>query len=201
MKNLYLIRHGETELNKAKVYYGATDCPLTDKGREQSRGLQAVFAAKDIDLIYVSPLQRAKETADIIFSPSLPRVIDPRLQEMDFGSWEGKRYTELSDDPIFQLWQEEWESTRAPGGESFNDLAQRVESFCLDLKNTKADNVALVGHNAVLMLILPTIFSLTREQGWHFCFQQGCYSQINYAGDYPVLKALNREAVAQPGNQ
>ncbi|MDO4542441.1 MAG: histidine phosphatase family protein, partial [Bacillota bacterium] len=145
MKNLYLVRHGETELNKTKVYYGSTDCPLTEKGRSQSQGLSEVFSQIDIDVIYTSPLRRAVDTASIIFGDR-EFVREPRLEEMDFGQWEGKHYTELQGDPLFEKWQREWKTTRPPEGESFNDLNQRVESFWSDLRGAGADNVAIVGH-------------------------------------------------------
>lgn len=192
MKNLYLIRHGETELNITKVYYGSTDCPLTQRGRKQSQGLALTFKNIKVDRVYTSPLIRAKDTADIIFSSGQDLVIDSRLKEMDFGQWEGKHYTDLAGDETFELWQREWKNTPAPGGESFNDLTRRVEDFWQFLKKTTEDNVAIVGHNAVLMLLLPTILSLTPEQGWYFCFEQGRYSHISFAEDFPVLRFLNR---------
>lgn len=192
MKNLYLIRHGETELNITKVYYGSTDCALTQKGREQSRGLAPIFKDIQVDAVYTSPLIRAKDTAEIIFGCHHSLVIDTRLKEMDFGQWEGKHYTDLAGDEGFELWQREWKTTPAPGGESFNDLTRRVEEFWQRLKTRPEDNVAIVGHNAVLMLLLPTILSLTPEQGWHFCFEQGRYSHIAFADDFPVIKFLNR---------
>ncbi len=191
MKNLYLIRHGETELNKSKVYYGATDCSLTEEGRKQSQRLIHIFQDTPVDIIYTSPLERARETADIIFNTQIKRERDQRLAEMNFGAWEGKHYTDLRDDPLFQKWQEDWEKTRTPQGESFNDVTLRIEDFWQDLRNKPHDNIAIVGHNSPLTVLLTAIFSLPPEKSWHFRFLQGYYTKINFADDFPVLLNLN----------
>ncbi|MEG0873797.1 MAG: alpha-ribazole phosphatase [Clostridiales bacterium] len=192
MKKLYLIRHGETDFNKAKVYYGATDCPLNSNGRKDGEKLAKSFEKIPIDFIYTSPLIRASETANIIFrGKDIPTQEDDRIKEMNFGIWEGKYYKDLEGDPIYNEWMENWEDTAPPNGESYNQLAIRVEAFYEDLLKTKSENVAVVCHNAVLMLLLPAILSLTRTQGWHFCFEHGKYTYIDFADDFPVLKGLN----------
>src|SRR5690625_4282145 len=105
MNNLYLIRHGETEYNKRKVYYGATDCELTALGREQARALAAAFHDIHLDLAIVSPLRRAQETADIILGKKTTlRESEPRIREMNFGIWEGKYYKDLQGDPAYEAW-------------------------------------------------------------------------------------------------
>ena len=91
---LYLVRHGETELNVKKVYYGSTDCELTEKGKEQAVSLKTAFASVPLDLVLESPLKRAKTTVDLILGEKeVPRLEDGRLKELDFGGWEGKSYT------------------------------------------------------------------------------------------------------------
>lgn len=191
MENLYLIRHGETDLNVAKVYYGATDCPLNEKGKKQAEALQKSFDKIPVDLVYTSPLIRAADTAKIIFGDTIKTHTDPRLKEMNFGIWEGRYYKDIQEEPAYIAWMEDWEHTPAPNGESYDDLAERVEEFYQELIATEEKNVAIVCHNAVLMLLLPALLSLTRTQGWHFAFGQGVFTHINFTSDFPVLKGLN----------
>src|SRR3954467_9265903 len=88
---LYLLRHGETDWNRdGNRYAGRTDVPLSDRGREQARAVATTLASVPFSAIYCSTLQRSRETAEIIAaSHNLPVVADPRLIEIDFGTWEG----------------------------------------------------------------------------------------------------------------
>ena len=92
MKN-YLLRHGLTAYNKEKRYQGTRDIPLCDEGRRQ-------LAPAPIcpDRVYVSPLVRARETAEILF-PHTPLTVMEDLREMCFGIFEGRNYIEMEHDP------------------------------------------------------------------------------------------------------
>ena len=90
---LELIRHGETALQKEHRYQGITDAPLSPEGRE------TLHPAGDLPArVIVTPLQRTRETADILF-PGVPQLVISDLQEMNFGSFEGKNYLEMEHDP------------------------------------------------------------------------------------------------------
>ncbi len=192
MNNLYLIRHGETEYNKRKVYYGATDCELTALGREQARALAAAFHDIHLDLAIVSPLRRAQETADIILGKKTTlRESEPRIREMNFGIWEGKYYKDLQGDPAYEAWMADWENVRPPQGESHNDVVARVSDFYENLKQRPEKDVALICHNAVLMILLTKILETDPTFSWHFSFDQGCYTHIRFADGYPIIQGHN----------
>ena len=192
MNNLYLIRHGETEYNKRKVYYGATDCELTALGREQARAIAAAFHDIHLDLTIVSPLRRAQETADIILGKKTTlRESEPRIREMNFGIWEGKYYKDLQGDPAYEAWMADWENVRPPQGESHNDVVARVSDFYENLKQRPEKDVALICHNAVLMILLTKILETDPTFSWHFSFDQGCYTHIRFADGYPIIQGHN----------
>ena len=98
-----LIRHGATMGNQEKRYIGITDEALCDTGIEKL--LKNVH--KDIypaaDKIYVSPMKRCIQTAQIIY-PGREAVVVDDLKECDFGRFEGKNYIELSGDAYYQKW-------------------------------------------------------------------------------------------------
>lgn len=192
MNHLYLIRHGETEYNKKKVYYGATDCELTDLGREQARAMATAFQKIPLDLAIVSPLRRAQETAKILLKGrSIPQETEARICEMNFGIWEGKYYQDLQGDPAYEAWIADWENVRPPQGESHNDVVARVSAFYDELKQRPEHNVALICHNAVLMILLTKILDTDPTFSWHFCFDQGCYTHIRFADGYPIVQGHN----------
>ncbi len=88
---LYLLRHGETDWNKARKIQGCTDIPLNDYGRELARKTGEGMRDIPIDLVITSPLVRAKETARLVMAGRDVEIIEnPRIQEMDFGEYEGR---------------------------------------------------------------------------------------------------------------
>ena len=189
---LYLVRHGETELNVKKVYYGSTDCDLTEKGKEQAVSLKTAFASVPLDLVLGSPLKRAKTTVDLILGEKeVPRLEDDRLKELDFGGWEGKSYTELQGDPLYEQWCREWKTTCPPRGECFLDLAQRVRSFYGDLLKREEERVLIVAHHAVLQQLMACLLEAEPESCWHYAFEQGTYSVFEIRDGFAVLKGHN----------
>ena len=87
---IYIVRHGQTEKNKANVLQGRSDVPLNDAGRRQAEEVRDRFREAGIrfDLVYTSPLIRAVQTAEII-AGGTPQIVDERLIEMDYGPYEG----------------------------------------------------------------------------------------------------------------
>ena len=92
---IYIIRHGKTELNKAKVLQGRSDFPLNEEGVRQAEEAAARLGDVAFAHVYSSPLIRAVQTAEIV-APQIRPVIDERLIEMDYGPYEGTDLTHLS---------------------------------------------------------------------------------------------------------
>ncbi len=93
MGDLFLVRHGETEWSRSGRHTGLTDVPLTEHGREQARGLVPLIRSHRIGAAFVSPFQRARETAELI---GLHEVrVDPDLHEWDYGGYEGITTVEI----------------------------------------------------------------------------------------------------------
>src|SRR5690554_6813123 len=98
MTLLYLVRHGETDWNRARRIQGLTDIVLNDTGREQARATGRLLARRQWDGIVSSPLARAAETAQIIageLALSAPTLLDS-LTERNYGDAEGLTDEELS---------------------------------------------------------------------------------------------------------
>jgi broad specificity phosphatase PhoE len=135
MLTLVLTRHGLTDRSEPEQHLGQRiDVSINDAGRRQARALGRRLSAVRFDRVLTSPLFRARETAEII-APGMTVEADPRLKEMDYGAWEGLTYTELEEREAAT--RREWELApdrlSCPGGESGNDVAERVRSFLADV--------------------------------------------------------------------
>ncbi|HMM06991.1 MAG TPA: alpha-ribazole phosphatase [Clostridiales bacterium] len=192
MKSIYLVRHGETELNLKKVYYGRIDCDLTEKGMSQAKALQPFFSRLKPDLVYVSPLLRATHTADLLLGETkVARICDERLSELSFGQWEGKHYESLKGDPLYEKWCADWRHQAPPEGESFCDMAKRTRSFFNVLQKKEEDTVLIVSHHAVLQQLMAYLLEEAAEHCWHYAFSQGAYSEFSFSSGFAVLKGHN----------
>ena len=118
----YVTRHGQTAWNRENLVCGITDLPLDETGREQARQTAQKLKDTHLDRVIVSPLLRARQTAELICQGrALPLSVDARVREQNYGIYEGvSRFDQgfLSHKRSF--------ATRYPGGESHMSTAVRV---------------------------------------------------------------------------
>lgn len=139
-----MIRHGETEANRAMIMAGSLDSPLTDTGRAQARAVHKI-----LELLHERPqsvihshLSRARETASIINEVlGAPVHEDPDLAEIHAGSWEGVPYDEC--------WEHLASWKNAPDGETTHDFCARIARGKTKALNTLTGPVLIVSHGGV----------------------------------------------------
>jgi broad specificity phosphatase PhoE len=155
---IYLIRHGQTEMNSAGRFQGRLDSPLTPLGEAQARRVGARLKTLAAELggdwaIEASPLGRTRRTAELIAeSLGLPvRRHDERLTEVDFGSWEG-----LTRDEIVTLRPDLMLSKALfllnSEGESYESLSGRVRSWMEEADAAPENRVAVTHAGAGRMM-------------------------------------------------
>ena len=156
---LFVVRHGETDLNVSELACGVSEARLTEKGRMQAQALANRLkedkAKNNITAIYVSPLKRARDTAAYIEQAlQLTAIPDARLQEIDFGDFEGKPWN----NPEF-LYIHKNPFLKFPKGESFAQVAHRAYSIIEEIKHTHTGNgnILFVCHG-VLTAAIYTYF-------------------------------------------
>jgi len=166
---VYLIRHGEPKLEEKRTLYGATDLPLSKKGRKSAKALSDVIGRISPDLVVSSPMIRCLDTAEEAgFKP----LEVPNLREIDLGEWEMKKFSDLArecPDDLDRRWTE-IETFRPPKGESFEDLAKRAVPAIRE-KLTDRRSLAVFGHLGVFRTILweeigiplKTVFSMEQD--------------------------------------
>ncbi|MEE3461745.1 MAG: histidine phosphatase family protein [Lachnospiraceae bacterium] len=139
MLNIYLIRHGQTDMNITHMLQGRSDTVLNDTGR--SEALQAKLRLDEMgiraDVVFSSPLERAYETAQIISGGSDCDILkDDRLIEMSFGQDEGKKLEDLPEDFLYHFRSDTAGYIPPEGGETFLEVRKRTSGFLRELHDT-----------------------------------------------------------------
>lgn len=191
---LYLIRHGETTLNKSKVYYGSLNCGLSDIGIKQGKELSKLLKDK-VDVVISSPLERAIRTASLVSNLKQGDiVIDEGLREIDFGLWEGLNYKEISTkyENDWNNWVDNWINVAPPEGESFIMQYCRVkESLENILTKYKDKKIMIVTHQGTLRIITTILLKMTYDGFWNFTFEQGTYSLFEITDEHLTIRKIN----------
>lgn len=196
---IYLTRHSKTEWNKEGKLQGHMDSPLLDEGIENAIALKQHINDCHFDYIYSSPILRAYSTAKLIFDEQ--RIIkDKRLSEMNFGVFEGRKTSDIAlnkeDAMIYhQLWDQPECFKGIPGGESYEDVIDRVQSFLDDLKLLDQDSsVFIVTHGMLFIVMIATMLKLERKDFIQINQKvvEGCsLTLIEYKNDVYDIKKYN----------
>ena len=190
-REIYLVRHGQTEWNAEGRYQGAFDSPLTALGREQARALGRRLAERrrlpPVDL-HVSPQGRARETADIILGEVSCRstIVEPRLREVSLGSWDG-----LTDFDIDALAPGALDGAnrfdwffRSPDGESYEATAGRARQWLNDVNGV----IVAVSHGLFSRFIRSAYLELDRAATLRLPVEQGVVWRL-IGGDVEVISS------------
>ena len=147
---IYLTRHGQTNLNKARLMQGLTDEPLNETGLAQARAMREKIGDVHFDAVYASPLNRAVMTGAIIGGVDPSEVItDPRIIEADFGVYEKKKYYLMG--PAMTLYWMLPEIFPAPKSvETTASLRERSSSFLRELEEKNYGTVLIACHGGIM---------------------------------------------------
>ena len=153
MADLYLVRHGQTELNVQNILQGWHDSPLTARGREQALATRAAFEERGVtfDHVYSSPLGRAQHTAELIVGEGQPVELVDDLREWHLGSLEGTSNCEMPAQP--------WGDYPATfGGESEAQLrARMVAALSRIMARSQHECVLAVSHGSACQEFLEYV--------------------------------------------
>jgi probable phosphoglycerate mutase len=142
---IFLVRHGETAANAARVLQ-TPDVPLSERGLVQAERLAARLAGEAIGAIVSSDYTRAVMTAERVRAATkAPLVLEPLLRERNFGALRGTPYAELEEDPFGPDFV-------PPGGESWQALHARVDEAWARVRSqaaATAGDLVVVTHGLV----------------------------------------------------
>ncbi len=194
MGDLFLVRHGETEWSRSGRHTGWTDVPLTEHGRDEARRLVPMIRSHRIGAAFVSPLQRARETAELIGLRDFR--IDTDLREWDYGGYEGVTTVQIHRErPDWFLFTD----GVAPGppehpGESPDEVGERADRILAKVDAAHANTegcVVLVAHGHFLRVLTARRLGLPASEGAHFQLATGTLSRLGTEHGRPVIAAWN----------
>lgn len=162
MGHFYFARHGQTVWNVENKICGATDSPLTEKGRQQADelGKEILRQGLQIDEILYSPLSRAADTAlHVSEITGIPARMEPRLIEQNFGKWEST----ARNGEEFKKAKENF-ATNYDGGESMLHLCQRIYNLIDDIKKEPDKVYLLVAHNGISRAVQSYFTDMTNAE-------------------------------------
>ena len=188
---MVLVRHGETDANRAGLLLGRADPPLNERGLQQADALAAALRGEPAPLIVASPLARAQQTAARIAAATSASVeTDPRLIELDYGEWDERR---VADVPAAVAAQWRADPTFAPpGGESLADLRARVAPCESALRDRSRDGTAIVvSHVSPIKALILVALELGDAFAWRLRLDVASISRLTLGPAGPVLVAFN----------
>ncbi|TWT09336.1 histidine phosphatase family protein [Planomicrobium sp. CPCC 101079] len=183
MTKICLVRHGETDWNTQGRLQGSMDIPLNANGIMQAKACGEHLKEASWDFVITSPLQRAKNTAEIINGKlDVPLIVMEEFMERHFGDAEGMTLHDRR--AIFP-------DKKYPNQEPMNVFKQRLMSGIQKIEQQFSEShVLLVAHGAVIDAILSA-FSLEEKAGYT-SLENGCISHIHYGERGWQVKGINQ---------
>lgn len=196
MDEFFIARHGQSEWNAVHRIQGQSNTKLSPQGLKQSQELYQALLEQPLTDIYTSDLDRTIRTAQPLADYlKIPIKRSPLLNELDFGDLVGKYLTDLNkkDQEIWDWWMADQVQRVIPGGESYQNLLDRIKTFLDELGLvSKHRSILIVGHMRANQVLLGRLTGLTLEESlyirqpnsWLYHIQNGTLIE---GGEIPTL--------------
>ena len=183
--NMFVIRHGETAWSLSGQHTGTTDIPLTDNGRRLAERLRPVLAKEAFVRVFVSPMQRARETCELAGLGN-GAVLDADLVEWSYGEFEGLTPTQIHEKvPGWVIFRD-----GCPGGETPDQVGARADRVIARVRAVEGD-VALFAHGHVLRVLVARWIGLPAGGGQHFLLDTGTLCVLGCYHEIPAVRIWN----------
>ena len=188
---LYIIRHGQTDWNRARLLQGRTDIPLNEWGTRVAQltkeGLQDIV----FDIAFTSPLIRARKTAELILEGrDIPIIDDDRLIEVNFGPYEGESF-QLDNENLQNFFSKPEAYYSVDGSETIESVFERTGKFLLELYNKKEyenSTILISTHGAALCGLLCNIKKWDKADFWKGGLHKNCgFSIVEVTDGIPKI--------------
>ncbi len=182
---LYIIRHGETDWNVKGRLQGQTDTPLNEKGIRLAEITAEGMKEISFDLAITSPLERARQTAEIVLGERRTPVLeDWRIAEIRFGPWEGlgcrKENFQIPDPGFEDFYQNPFHYQPPEGGESVKEVCERAREFFHEVIGNplwKDKTILIATHGCACRAILNNVYE-NKLDFWHGRVPPNCAVNI-----------------------
>ncbi len=184
-REIWMIRHGETEWTLSGAHTGRTDLPLTPRGYERAAAIGRKMAGREFALVLTSPLQRARETCRMAGYGEAAQI-DSNLREWDYGDYEGRTTADIQRDrPGWSIWND------GPlNGERIADVAARADAVIARVLSVNGD-AALFAHGHLLRILAARWIALDPCGGRRLALDTATISVLGYERDTQVVRSWN----------
>lgn len=184
-RQIYIVRHGETEWSKSGKHTGLTDIPLTENGVRQAKQLGKRLQSLSFDHVFSSPLKRAFETCKLCGLGDQATITDALL-EWNYGDYEGVKTPEIHQtDPGWNIFEK-----GAPHGESVADVENRADTFLNQLSSLEG-TIALFSSGHFSRAFTTRFLKLPLSKGRHLMLSTASLSILDYEHGQPALFLWN----------
>lgn len=198
MATVLLVRHGRTAANGAGVLAGWTEgVGLDDTGRDQVAALAARMAPVPLTAVVSSPLQRCRETADLLMAgrDGLPCHVDERVGEVRYGDWTGAELKKLAKDPLWKVVQGHPSAMTFPGagGESMRDMQARAVGAVRDWNERLGSDATyvVISHGDLIKAVLADALGMHLDQFQRVVVDPASVSVVSYTELRPFVVRTN----------
>lgn len=194
---LLLIRHAATAPMKDILCGRKPGIHLSAEGQEQARTLgRSLAQISDLEAVYASPLERAAETARAVAEPHSKEVVEEQaLNELDFGRWEGRPFSELKDG-LWEQYNRLRSTTEAPGGESLIAVQARTWRAVSMWMGQHTGAVAAITHGDVIRALLLLLLGMPADYIFRLEISPASLTTVSvWPGCAPVVHGVNRTFV------
>ncbi|MBU3734014.1 MAG: MSMEG_4193 family putative phosphomutase [Candidatus Planktophila sp.] len=197
---LVLIRHAHSQSNASGVLSGRIpNVHLSDKGIVQAQQLANRLGSFPVAEIRISPMERCAETIDpwlrqyvIKSNPKVDITIDPRINEVDYGKWSGKKLSSLTRKREWATVQESPSRMYFPNGEGIAAMQSRAMETVHELANLAHSRVGvIVSHGDVIKSIVASALGMHLDEFQRIIVDPASITIIEYSGIKPRLLLLN----------
>ena len=185
-KNIYIIRHGQTDFNVRQVVQGrGVNSDLNDVGIQQAKLFFKAHQEIKFDVVYTSSLKRTWQTVNSFISKKIPHLVRAEIDEIDWGIFEGvEHHPDLQKTyyDIINQWKNGNLDIKIEGGESAQDLADRLMPFVEELKNATAQTILVCTHGRTLRVLLCLLMDKSITKMDDFVHDNTCLYHLEYNG-------------------
>jgi len=197
IKKIYLVRHGQTDMNLKGIVQGSgVDSSLNVTGKFQAKKFYEKYGNLPFDKIYISALQRTKESVEKFIDKGLPTEVLPELNEISWGIREGKVVDEEGSayyKAMLKAWKMGQTDVRIEGGESPDEMAIRLK-FALDyiMEKNEEHEILICMHGRAMRAMLCLMLNFPLKAMDIFEHENLCLYELHHTGSvFTIAKFMD----------
>lgn len=192
-KNIYIIRHGQTDFNVRQVVQGrGINSDLNDTGIQQAKLFFEAHKEIHFDAVYTSSLKRTWQTVSAFIAKDIPHFIRKDIDEIDWGIFEGvEHHAGLQKEyyDIIEGWKNGNLTIKIEGGESAQDLADRLQPFVSEISEAPYHTILICTHGRTLRVLMCLLLGKPISQMDDYEHQNTCLYHLSFDGaNYVMIK-------------